>query len=393
MKRIVAAIVTLFLVVAVAVADETLSSGLTLTIPSQGARNWGTTFKNSFAQKISEHDHTGSGKGLQISTNALATNSVTGAKIRLANDEYLKARNAANSADLSILKINSSNKIRFDAANISADTAADLGAQPLDSDLTAIAALTTTTAGRALLDDADAAAQRTTLTAAKSGDNTDITKINQSTSDGSDSLLMQFGHTAASRGATLTVTGNENAATGQAILATGDVSGGHMSFITRNADSDIKFQPGGAGAEWIMKASGDLLPTNAEDIGSTAKPVGNVFIANTSHSPTLTAASGTTSSSTSFWSYYKIGKRNNFNFRITIRPSSASAYLEATLPATAASLGGAQGGVCYGVTGTLAVGYSIAEGASSMTLVKTPSATWASGTDWTIQCNGSYEEA
>jgi hypothetical protein len=35
--------------------------------------------------------------------------------------------------------------------------------QPLDSDLTSIAALTTTTAGRALLDDANAAAQRTTL--------------------------------------------------------------------------------------------------------------------------------------------------------------------------------------------------------------------------------------
>ena len=35
--------------------------------------------------------------------------------------------------------------------------------QPLDSDLTSIAALITTTAGRALLDDADASAQRTTL--------------------------------------------------------------------------------------------------------------------------------------------------------------------------------------------------------------------------------------
>lgn len=37
------------------------------------------------------------------------------------------------------------------------------GKQDLDSDLTAIAALTTTTAGRSLLDDADAAAMRTTL--------------------------------------------------------------------------------------------------------------------------------------------------------------------------------------------------------------------------------------
>jgi hypothetical protein len=39
----------------------------------------------------------------------------------------------------------------------------EAGYQPLDSDLTAIAALTTTVAGRALLDDADASAQRTTL--------------------------------------------------------------------------------------------------------------------------------------------------------------------------------------------------------------------------------------
>lgn len=42
-------------------------------------------------------------------------------------------------------------------------TTTSIGAQPLDSDLTSIAALTTTAAGLALLDDADAAAQRTTL--------------------------------------------------------------------------------------------------------------------------------------------------------------------------------------------------------------------------------------
>src|ERR1044072_3389958 len=40
-------------------------------------------------------------------------------------------------------------------------TASDVGAQPVDSDLTAIAALATTTFGRSLLTAADAAAART----------------------------------------------------------------------------------------------------------------------------------------------------------------------------------------------------------------------------------------
>lgn len=44
-----------------------------------------------------------------------------------------------------------------------AAAAAQAASQPLDADLTSIAALTTTSAGRALLDDADAAAQRSTL--------------------------------------------------------------------------------------------------------------------------------------------------------------------------------------------------------------------------------------
>lgn len=53
--------------------------------------------------------------------------------------------------------------------------------QPLDSDLTAIAALATTAYGRALLTLANAAAGRTYLAAAASGANTDITSLAQST--------------------------------------------------------------------------------------------------------------------------------------------------------------------------------------------------------------------
>jgi hypothetical protein len=44
-----------------------------------------------------------------ITTAKIAANAVTGAKIRLNNDEVLRARNAANTADISILKVNASN--------------------------------------------------------------------------------------------------------------------------------------------------------------------------------------------------------------------------------------------------------------------------------------------
>jgi hypothetical protein len=61
--------------------SEVLSSGLTLTIPSEGDSNWATSIKNNCFQKISEHDHTGAGNGVQIATAAIANLAVTSAKI------------------------------------------------------------------------------------------------------------------------------------------------------------------------------------------------------------------------------------------------------------------------------------------------------------------------
>lgn len=63
---------------------KTLSSGLTLQIPTPGTKNWAETLETSCWQKISEHDHTGSGKGKQIGTSAIANLAITGAKIALA---------------------------------------------------------------------------------------------------------------------------------------------------------------------------------------------------------------------------------------------------------------------------------------------------------------------
>lgn len=49
----------------------------------------------------------------QIITRNLAANSVDDTKVRLSNNAYLRGRNAANSADISIVKVNGSNVIEF----------------------------------------------------------------------------------------------------------------------------------------------------------------------------------------------------------------------------------------------------------------------------------------
>lgn len=59
----------------------TLSLGLTLTIPTNGTKNWGTTVLNTTWTKISNHGHTGSGDGNQIVAAGLASESVTTAKL------------------------------------------------------------------------------------------------------------------------------------------------------------------------------------------------------------------------------------------------------------------------------------------------------------------------
>ncbi len=102
----------------------TLSSGLTLTIPTAGTRNWATLLQTEAWQKISEHDHTGGGKGLQIQTAGIAANAINTSKLRLANNSYLRALNQAGNADVSLIKADTNDNIAFGAfvadANIGA---------------------------------------------------------------------------------------------------------------------------------------------------------------------------------------------------------------------------------------------------------------------------------
>lgn len=75
--------------------SDVLSSGLTLTIPSTGDENWGPSIKTLCFQKISEHDHTGSGKGLQLGANSLSNGAITLAKMADIATDRLIGRDTA----------------------------------------------------------------------------------------------------------------------------------------------------------------------------------------------------------------------------------------------------------------------------------------------------------
>ncbi len=62
-------------------AYQTLSLGLTLTIPTSGTRNWGSTLLATTWTQISQHQHTASGDGNQLVTGSYTDYSVTGIKL------------------------------------------------------------------------------------------------------------------------------------------------------------------------------------------------------------------------------------------------------------------------------------------------------------------------
>lgn len=91
----------------------TISSGLTIKVPTRGTTSWDETMRTDTFAVISSHDHTGSGNGKQLGTSSISADAITGAKIRLDNDEYLRGRNNADSANKSIIKVNTSDELEF----------------------------------------------------------------------------------------------------------------------------------------------------------------------------------------------------------------------------------------------------------------------------------------
>jgi hypothetical protein len=62
-------------------AYEQITDGLTLTVPTSGTTGWAQQIKQLTWKPISSHDHTGGGKGVPLNSGALASESVTSAKL------------------------------------------------------------------------------------------------------------------------------------------------------------------------------------------------------------------------------------------------------------------------------------------------------------------------
>ncbi len=96
-----------------------LTSGLTLSIPTKGTTGWNDTMLNSTFKKISSHDHTGSGKGLQIGTSAIAALAVTAAKI--AADAVITAKILDANVTTAKLADNAVTTVKILDGNVTAD--------------------------------------------------------------------------------------------------------------------------------------------------------------------------------------------------------------------------------------------------------------------------------
>ena len=93
---------------------------LIIKVPTLGSTDWGDTMRTDTFLKIAEHNHSGSGNGSSVGTLGITADAVTGAKIRLDNDEYLRGRNFANGANIELIKVNTSDKMAtgVDFANV-----------------------------------------------------------------------------------------------------------------------------------------------------------------------------------------------------------------------------------------------------------------------------------
>lgn len=93
-------------------AFETISLGITLSIPTSGTVNWGPGIKEGAWRKISEHDHTGSGKGVKLDKASLTKN--------LTDYQVIKTVGAGESAY--IANFNDGKIIKIDLSGMSVNS-------------------------------------------------------------------------------------------------------------------------------------------------------------------------------------------------------------------------------------------------------------------------------
>jgi len=67
---------------------------LTLRVPARSTTDWANEFLNDFAIRVSEHDHTGGGRGAQLGAGSLASGSISGDNILFQNNEAIRFRDS-----------------------------------------------------------------------------------------------------------------------------------------------------------------------------------------------------------------------------------------------------------------------------------------------------------
>ncbi len=112
-------------------AFETLSLGLTLTLPTSGTRNWGTVMKNTTWTKISGHNHTGGGNGSQLAAGALQDNAVTQAKLAKNRGDYRYSTTLGPVGTTQTVDLNNGQVQKLDLGGASGDVTLTLS-NPID---------------------------------------------------------------------------------------------------------------------------------------------------------------------------------------------------------------------------------------------------------------------
>lgn len=220
---------------------ETISSGITFSIPTAGTVNWQSSVRTAFTA-ISGHTHEGGGTGLQLGTNSLndgavttvklAADAVTGTKLRLDNNQWFRVRNAANTSDHSIFRVDASDRLEINPNAIF--SSASLTLTPL-------------------------------------------------TSDGADIQSLSFcggGALGSSRGAFFQLFGNEHSTNaGDVILGCGNITGGQIILQTLGTQ-EIVLQTNGV-TRWQLGAStGHLTPgaTATYSVGVSGTGVSALYL-------------------------------------------------------------------------------------------------------------------
>lgn len=111
---------------------ENLNLGISLTLPTNGTQNWGTTLKNTTWTKISSHNHSGGGNGVLLNgADALSNNSVTTVKLSK-NYGWTRASTLTPSGTTQTVDLNNGNVQTVNLGSASGDVTLTLS-NPGDS--------------------------------------------------------------------------------------------------------------------------------------------------------------------------------------------------------------------------------------------------------------------